>query len=266
MAFSNETILVDTGWIVDHRDDSSVCVVDTRKAKDYEQAHIANALSLPITSLIKHVGSTSSYPSKDEIEALFGSKGITNDLTLVAYDEHHGVYASRFLWTLEVFGHKNMGMLDRNFSVYAAEGKAVTAEASARPPATYVATLDPNKIATKGYILEKLKSGCGTIIDTRAGDEYTKGHIPRSINIPWTLGLGRERNFLEPDELKGVFAKFGIPGDEELITYCNQGMTASHAYFALKLAGHKKILLYPESFLEWGALPDSPKEYGTRRD
>ena len=256
-------MFVDTEWVVSHLDDPSVCIVDCRKDRDYEQGHIPKSISLPITNLLKSSGLVCSYPSEAEVEALLGSKGITNDLAIIAYDDHDGVYSARLMWTLEVFGHDKMGMLDRNFSVYLAEGKSATVERGSRPPAVFRATLDPSKIATKEYVLEKIESDPGKTIDTRAVNEYVKGHVPKSINIPWTLNKGRDRNFRKVDELKDIFSRVGIADDDELIAYCNTGMTASHTYYALRRAGYKRVLLYPQSFSEWGTLPDLPKEYGS---
>lgn len=261
---SDDIMVVDTEWVVSHWDDPSVCIVDTRKPTAYEEGHIPKSISLPITTLLKSSGLVCSYPSKEDVEALLGSKGITNDITIIAYDDHDGVYTSRLIWTLEVFGHEKMGMLDRTFSGYLAEGRSATVESSSRPAAVYHATLDPGKIATKEDVLERIESGLGKTIDSRPVNEYVKGHVPGSINIPWTLNVGTDGNFRKVEELKGTFSECGIAADDELIAYCNTGMTASHMYYALKRAGHKNVLLYPQSFSEWGTLPDLPKEYGSK--
>ncbi len=68
----------------------------------------------------------------------------------------------------------------------------------------------------------------GKIIDVRNPDEYNKGHVEGSLNIPHT------------EILEGI-KKYPISQDTPLIIYCVSGMRSKAACSTLKLAGFTNV-------------------------
>lgn len=66
------------------------------------------------------------------------------------------------------------------------------------------------------------------IIDTRPKVAYMYGHIPNSILVPFTDGVG-QAGFLfnKKESLQNLFAQKHIPSDKEVICYCSHGHRAS---------------------------------------
>ena len=66
------------------------------------------------------------------------------------------------------------------------------------------------------------------IIDVRNGNEFSRGNIPGSINIPADI-IGRRLNL--------------IPKDKELLVYCNTGVLAEIAHNILEEKHYKNRYL-----------------------
>jgi thiosulfate/3-mercaptopyruvate sulfurtransferase len=52
----------------------------------------------------------------------------------------------------------------------------------------------------------------------------------------------------------------GLEPEQQIITYCGVGISASLALFALHLAGYRRLALYDASWEEWGTDPTRPAE------
>ncbi len=58
-------------------------------------------------------------------------------------------------------------------------------------------------------------------------------------------------------ELQKMFAEAGLKPNQRVVTYCNTGMQASHAYFLLKYLGYD-VSMYDASFSEWSKAEGAP--------
>jgi thiosulfate/3-mercaptopyruvate sulfurtransferase len=50
--------------------------------------------------------------------------------------------------------------------------------------------------------------------------------------------------------LLSIYSK--IPKDAKIITYCQGGYRAAHAFLTLKMLGYKNVKMYLGSWAEWG--------------
>ena len=125
--------VVSPAWLAENRD--RVHVVDVREEWEYDGiGHIPGAVNLPFEKFRadEHAAEDGSgegmLPGEDVFAELFGSAGIGREDHVVAYDDHHGVFAARVLVTAMLYGHPqaNLHLLDGDFSAWQLE----------RPPTT----------------------------------------------------------------------------------------------------------------------------------
>jgi thiosulfate/3-mercaptopyruvate sulfurtransferase len=61
-------------------------------------------------------------------------------------------------------------------------------------------------------------------------------------------------------ELRAMYEAAGVTPDKEVVTYCQGGYRAAHAYLALRLLGYPRVRNYTGSWKEWGDREDLPIE------
>ena len=78
------------------------------------------------------------------------------------------------------------------------------------------------------------------------------GHIPGSLNLPWTENLEPDGRFKAPAVLRAQYeALLGGTPPERLAVHCGSGVTACHTLLALEVAGLGGASLYVGSWSEW---------------
>lgn len=269
--YARPELLVTTDWLASRVQDPDVRIVDMRRSsRDFEAAHIPNAVFLSSDEIRKAGAPPSFLPTPAEFEALMGRFGIGNRTRVVVYDERGGIYAARLWWVLNYFGHRNVALLDGGWTKWTAEGRPTTAAVSPPPAATFHATPTPQWLATA----EDVKAAIGRpgvkIVDARTPAEIDGtdlrgvrrgGRIPSSTPLYWEdLLEPHTRAFKPAAELARIFQEKNLSPQDEVIAYCLVGMRASVDLFALHLMGYDKLRNYYGAWEEWGNRPDTPVE------
>jgi thiosulfate/3-mercaptopyruvate sulfurtransferase len=244
-------------------------LIDLRPAEAFAEGHIPGAVHLDLwgVSLID----TDEAPLRAfmwMVGHLFSLRGVTPDRPVVVYEEDSGVRAARAFWFLEYLGHSDVRVLDGGLRAWARTGLPVTTAVTTPQPSTWHGTPDPERLATWRQVFEWLGNPGVAIVDTRSDGEYygevvrakRGGAIPGAVHIEWTQNLTPDGAFKPLADLRAMYEAAGVTPDREVVTYCQGGYRAAHAYLALRLLGYPRVRNYTGSWKEWGDRDGVPVE------
>ncbi len=258
------TDIVSADWVADNAE--GLRVVDVRDGWEYDaMAHLPGAVSIPFDSFRTGSGdSEGMLPARGEWADLLSENGIGADSEVVAYDDHHGVFAARFLVTAELLGHDpaKLHLLDGDFSSWQLEHptsneapEVASTDYSVEPPAS-TPLVDADRVAAVGGDPDAV------LVDTRDEDEYAEGHIPGAVLLDWRDLVDDEtRGLLPREEALAVLESAGIVPEKRVVLYCNTARRISHTYVVLRHLGFTDVEFYEGSLTEWEA-QDRPLESG----
>jgi thiosulfate/3-mercaptopyruvate sulfurtransferase len=165
-------------------------------------------------------------------------------------------------------GHQNVAVLDGGLPEWINNDYPVEKipENPIYAVGNFEAKFIPEFVKSKEQILENIQTKNAVLIDARAenrfkgiGDEprpgLRSGHIPGSINIPYTQLL-QNGKFLPKEELLTILKT----DDKPLIFTCGSGVTACIDLIAYELIGKNPKSVYDGSWTEWGQLENLPIE------
>jgi thiosulfate/3-mercaptopyruvate sulfurtransferase len=267
--------LVTTDWLEKNLNNPKLRLIEVSVDTGvYERGHIQGAVNFKWhTDLVDPV--KRDIASKENFEKLLRQAGVNNDSTIVIYGDSNNWFAAWGAWVFDVYGVKNVKLLDGGRKKWEAEKKPLT------PLATQVAAgnikvSDANN-ALRARLIDVVaianKKSDTALVDIRSPDEFTgkifapagvqetairAGHIPGAVNVPWGQAVAEDGTFKSPEELRKVYAAVGIDGKKPIITYCRIGERSSHTWFALsKILGYN-VRNYDGSWTEYGNSVGNP--------
>ena len=267
--YARPELLVDTAWLAAHLQDPNVRIVDLRP-RGYADGHIPNAVWLDNNAIRIANRPPAFLPTPAEFEELMARLGISNATRVIAYDERGGIYATRLWWILNHYGHTNIALLDGGWVKWMLDGRPTSTAVPAFPRASFRTAPGTVKVATADDVLAAINRPGVKLVDARTPAEIEGkdlrnikrgGYIESSVPVYWEDTLDPEtKTFRSASEITKLYRDRGIQPADEVITYCQVGMRASHDLFTLALIGHDltKLHNYYGSWEEWGNRTDTP--------
>ena len=267
--------LVSTDWLEKNLNNPKLRLIEVSVDTGvYERGHIQGAVNFKWhTDLVDPV--KRDIASKENFEKLLRQAGVNNDSTIVIYGDSNNWFAAWGAWVFDIYGVKNVKLLDGGRKKWEAEKRPLT------PLATQVAAGNIKVSDANNNLRARLidvvavanKKSDTALVDIRSNDEYTgkviapagvqelairAGHIPGAVNVPWGQAVAEDGTFKSAEELKKVYGAVGIDGKKPIITYCRIGERSSHTWFALsKILGYN-VKNYDGSWTEYGNSVGNP--------
>jgi thiosulfate/3-mercaptopyruvate sulfurtransferase len=272
-----KNVLVETAWLEEHLDDPAIRIVEVDENPGlYAEAHIPGAIGFDwkkdLQDQLKR-----DFLGPEAFGELFGSKGISDDHTIVLYGDRNNWFAAYTYWYLRYYGHDDVKLLNGPREKWIAEDRPTTTDVPSYAPTSFAAKPGDDSIrAKRGEVLAALGDG-HRLVDVRSPQEYSgeliamagyvqegaqrAGHIPGAASIPWAQAVREDGTFKAADDLEALYRGKGVLTGEPIIAYCRIGERSAHTWFVLhELLGREAVKNYDGSWTEWGNLVDVPIE------
>jgi thiosulfate/3-mercaptopyruvate sulfurtransferase len=271
-------VLVETDWVAEHLGDDSIRIVEVDENPAlYAEAHIPGAIGfdwkLDLQDQVRR-----DFLGPEDFGALMGSRGISNDHTVVLYGDRNNWFAAYTYWYFRYYGHDRVRLVNGPREKWIAEGRETSTEVPGYPAASFAARPGDDSIRA---FRDEVRAAIGSpvrLVDVRSPQEYSgeliamagyeqegaqrAGHIPGAASVPWAQAVGEDGTFKAADELRELYESKGvIDGDAPIIAYCRIGERSAHTWFVLhELLGLDDVKNYDGSWTEWGNLVGMPIE------
>ena len=241
----------------------------SREAKqDFLQAHIPGAVFFDIDEICDpDTDLPHTLPSPAIFAEAVGDLGISENDTVVIYDQAGLFSAPRGWWTFRAMGHERVAVLNGGLPAWKAINGDISADAVAPKPTRYTHPASVNKLASHQDI--RARSEGEAILDARPQNRFTgqapeprkglhSGAIPRSLNLPVSDVIDENGHLLPVESLINLFDGLKI-GNSPVITTCGSGVAAATLALALEITGHHNWRVYDGSWSEWGRTSNDPQ-------
>jgi thiosulfate/3-mercaptopyruvate sulfurtransferase len=270
-------VLVDTEWVAQHLNDDNIRIVEVDENPAlYAEAHIPGAIGFDwkkdLQDQVKR-----DFLGPEEFGELFGSRGISNDHTIVLYGDRNNWFAAYTYWYLKYYGHDDVKLVNGPREKWISEGRETTTDVPSHPAATFTAKAGDESIRAKRDAVLSSLGNSEVLVDVRSPQEFSGeliamagyeqegaqrgGHIPGAKSIPWAQAVREDGTFKSADELRELYGGKGVLSGDPIIAYCRIGERSAHTWFVLhELLGEGDVRNYDGSWTEWGNLVDVPIE------
>ena len=234
--FVNPDVLATTEWLGAHLDDPDLVIVDCDMFDSYQRAHIKGAVGIKVHHYIKHpdyADDPKGHPLVAEpnvAKDIFESMGIDDSTTVISYDSNGSLWAARFWWVLNYYGHANAKVLDGGWKKWFDEGRAVSVDSNVPGDATFTPKTQDDLVCSLDRAIERIEDGDTLFLDVRSDGEWNgrndrgnsrAGRIPGSVHVEWLnfVNTDRYQTFKSAEEINQILSESGVTPEKEVVTY-----------------------------------------------
>ncbi|MBS9778002.1 MAG: sulfurtransferase [Gammaproteobacteria bacterium] len=202
------------------------------------------------------------------------SYGINVNSHVIIYDEE-GVYSSPWVWWLfKLMGHRRVSILDGGLKKWISDDMRLSSIPSeSDESSSWLGIYNPRLKASKEEVFNATQqSNSEIILDARSYERHKgivaeprtglkRGHIPKSINIPYYYLIDDDGCYKKKSYIEEIFSRnnINIYAKNSIYFYCGSGITACIVLFAAFELRDTNLKLYDGSWSEWG-IGDMPIE------
>jgi len=209
-------------------------------------------------------------PTREDFAQWLGSRGITAETAIVAYDRNGTMFAGRLWWMLRWCGHTHVQLLDGGLPAWqAVGGELAQGESHWSPkPATYALGLPQTRLVTLDEVAAGWPSRQHRLVDARAAARYrgdtepldpVAGHVPGALNRPFDQNFNDQGQFKDAATLRAEWhALLGEGATDAVVLMCGSGVSAVPNLLAMELAGLRHGGLFAGSWSEWCRQANAP--------
>jgi thiosulfate/3-mercaptopyruvate sulfurtransferase len=271
-------VLVETDWVAEHLEDDGVRIVEVDENPAlYAEGHIPGAIGFDWRRDLQDQVRRD-FLTPEAFGELMGSRGISNDHTVVLYGDRNNWFAAYTYWFFLYYGHDKVRLMNGPREKWISEGRETSTDVPSYSPASFRTSGPDESIrARRDEVLAALDSET-SLVDVRSPQEFSgeliamagyeqegaqrPGHIPGAISVPWAQAVNDDGTFKPADELRELYTSKGVVRDgNPVIAYCRIGERSAHTWFVLhELLGIDAVENYDGSWTEYGSLVDVPIE------
>ena len=273
--YRHPELLAEPDWVLEHREDANVRLIDCRKIDAYREAHIPGAVLLPILEdsgavsplWLKNPTDPKHVMGPDDFAKLMGRAGVSNATNVVCYSDN-AMFATRLWWVLNYYGHTKAKVLNGGWRRWISEGKPVTTAESTPQHAKFTPRAHDERICLIDDLLARYTNPNVQVLNVLpeamyAGrenpfDNKHPGHIPGSVNIDSDHFFEEAGAFKSASQLNEILSTAGVTHDSEVIVHCQGGIRTTIGVFVLSLLGRERVRAYDGSMGEWSNRDDTP--------
>jgi thiosulfate/3-mercaptopyruvate sulfurtransferase len=271
-------VLVETDWVEDHLQDDDIRIVEVDENPAlYAEAHIPGAIGFDwkrdLQDQVKR-----DFLGPEDFGELMGSRGISNDHTVLLYGDRNNWFAAYTYWYFRYYGHDKVKLINGPREKWIADGRETSTELPSHAGVEFKAKKGDDSIRAMREEVQKALDSKTKLVDVRSPQEFSgelismagyeqegaqrAGHIPGAASVPWAQAVQEDGTFKPADELRELYEGKGvINGSDPVISYCRIGERSAHTWFVLsELLGEKKVKNYDGSWTEWGNMVGLPIE------
>ncbi len=234
--YANPHLLVETEWLEAHLDDANLRIVDCDPMDAYRRAHVRNAVGIPVHHYVKQP-EYDSDPRKfphvrppELFRELMEGMGIGNNTQVVAYDSNGSLWAARFWWVLNYYGHTSVRVLNGGWKKWFDEGRPSSIDSPKVQRASFEVRANPDLICTLDYGVSKVGDSDTVFLDVRSDGEWDgtnnrgnkrAGHVPGAVHLEWLNFVTKDKHqtFRPASELRAMLEEVGATPNKNVITY-----------------------------------------------
>ncbi len=262
---------VDINWLRENLSSEKLIVIDTRGELDskeigydlYRKGHLKGARYMSLddhmTGPIEKHGGRHPLVDVEKFKGNLEEMGVSDDSTLVIYDDGSLPMASRLWYLLRYIGKDRIYILKGGYQAIVDGGLDLDhGDPGSYERGSLNLKLDASILADIAYVKSHLDSG-KALVDSRSRERYDgieepidriAGHIPGAINYPWMEAAGLAYDI---DRIKEHFSRIG---GEDIVVHCGSGVTGCVNFIFMEEVGLKPRL-YLGGYSDWISYEDN---------